>query len=70
MIKFFDEVTDSYDETKKIQKTLMKKKQPANRKVEIKKQKLHQYKRSISIKNIDLNKILGSNMISFGEKIF
>ena len=70
MIKFFDEITDSYDETKKIQKTLMKKKQPAKRKVEIKKQKLHQYKRSISIKNIDLNKILGSNMISFGEKIF
>ena len=70
VIKFFDEITDSYDETKKIQKTLMKKKQPAKRKVEIKKQKLHQYKRSISIKNIDLNKILGSNMISFGEKIF
>ena len=48
----------------------MKKKQPGKRKIEIKKQKLHQYKRSISIKNIDLNKILGSNKISSGEKIF
>ena len=48
----------------------MKKKQPAKRKIEIKKQKLHQYKRSISIKNIDLNKVLGSNKISSGEKIF
>ena len=38
--------------------------------IKIKKQKLHQYKRSISIKNIDLNKILGSNKISSGEKIF
>ena len=35
---------------------------------EIHKQKFHQHKRPISIKNIDINKIVGSNKVSFGEK--
>ena len=33
-----------------------------------KKQKFHQYKRPISIKNIDINKIVVSNKVSFGKK--
>ena len=36
----------------------------------IKKQKLHQYKKSISIKNIDINKILVSNKVFFDKKGF
>ena len=36
----------------------------------IKKQKLHQYKKSISIKNIDINKILVSNKVFFDNKGF
>ena len=36
----------------------------------IKKQKLHQYKKSISIKNIDINKILVSNKVFFDKKRF
>ena len=37
---------------------------------EIQKQKLHQHKAPISIKNIDINKIVVSNKVSFGEKAF
>ena len=37
---------------------------------EIEKQTFHQYKRPISIKNIDNNKIVVSNKVSFGEKGF
>ena len=37
---------------------------------EIKKQKFDQYKRPISIKNIDTNKIVVSNKTSFGKKGF
>ena len=36
--------------------------------IEIQKQKLHQHKRPISIKNIDINKIVVSNKVSFGRK--
>ena len=36
--------------------------------IEIKKQKFHQHKRPISIKNIDINKIVLSNKVSFGKK--
>ena len=35
---------------------------------EIKKQTFHQHKRPISIKNIDMNKIVVSNKVSFGKK--
>ena len=39
--------------------------------IEIQKQKFHQYKRPISIKNIDINKIVVSNnKVSFGKKRF
>ena len=38
--------------------------------IEIKKQKFHQYKRPISIKIIDINKIVVSNKVSFGRKGF
>ena len=38
--------------------------------IEIEKQKFHQHKRSISIKNIDINKIVVSNKVYFGEKGF
>ena len=37
---------------------------------EIKKQKFHQHKRPISIKNININKIVVSNKASFGKKGF
>ena len=37
---------------------------------EIKKQIFHQYKIPISIKNIDTNKIVVSNKVSFGKKDF
>ena len=37
---------------------------------EIKKHKFHKYKRPISIKNIDINKIIVSNKVSFGKKGF
>ena len=36
--------------------------------IEIQKQKFHQHKEPISIENIDINKILVSNKISFGKK--
>ena len=36
--------------------------------IEIEKQKFHQHKRPISIKNLDINKIRVSNKISFGKK--
>ena len=36
--------------------------------IEIEKQKFHQYKRTISIKNIDINQIVVSNKVSFGKK--
>ena len=36
--------------------------------IEIEKQKLHQHKRPISRKNIDFNKIVVSNKVSFGKK--
>ena len=38
--------------------------------IEIEKQKSHQHKRPISIKNIDINKIVVSNKVSFGKKSF
>ena len=38
--------------------------------IEIEKQKFHQHKRTISIKNIDINKIVVSNKITFGKKGF
>ena len=37
---------------------------------EIEKYKFHQYKRPISIDNIDVNKIVVSNKISFGKNGF
>ena len=38
--------------------------------IEIEKQKLHQHKRPISIKNLDINEIVVSNKVSFGKKDF
>ena len=38
--------------------------------IEIKKQKFHQYKRPTLIKNIDINKIVVSNEVSFDKKGF
>ena len=38
--------------------------------IKIQKQKIHQYKGTISIKNIDINKIVVSNKASFSEKGF
>ena len=38
--------------------------------IEIQKQKLNQYKESISIKNIDMNKRVLSNKVSFGKERF
>ena len=40
------------------------------RDIEIKKQKYYRYKRPISIKDIDINKIVASNKVSFGKKGF
>ena len=37
--------------------------------IEIQKQKFHQYERPLSIKNIDINKIVVSNKVSFGKYI-
>ena len=36
--------------------------------IEIEKQKFYQHKESILIKNIDINKIVVSNKVSFGKK--
>ena len=36
---------------------------------EIEKQKFHEYKRSFSIKNIDINKIVLSHKVSFGKEV-
>ena len=38
--------------------------------IEIEKQKFHQHKRHISIKNIDINEIVVSNKVSFYKKGF
>ena len=38
--------------------------------IEIQKQKIHKPKRHISIKNIDINKTIVSNKVSFGKKGF
>ena len=38
--------------------------------IEIEKQTFHQYKRPISIKNIDINKIVVPNKVFFGKKRF
>ena len=38
--------------------------------IEIKKQKFHQHKRPISIKDIDINKIVVSNKVLSGKKGF
>ena len=38
--------------------------------IEIQKQKFNQYKESISIKNIDINKRVLSNKVSFGKERF
>ena len=38
--------------------------------IEIQKQKFHQHKEPISIKNIYINKIVVSNNIYFGKKVF
>ena len=36
--------------------------------IEIQKQKFHQHREPISIKTIDINKIVVSNKVSFGKK--
>ena len=36
----------------------------------IKKQNFHQHKRAISIKNIDISKMIVSNKVSFDKKMF
>ena len=38
--------------------------------IEIQKQKFHQHKEPISVKDIDINKIVVSNKVSFGKKRF
>ena len=38
--------------------------------IETQKQKFHQHKQPISIKNIDIHKIVVSNKVSFGKKRF
>ena len=38
--------------------------------IKIEKQKFYQYKRPISIKNIDINKIVVSNKVYFGKNGF
>ena len=38
--------------------------------IEIQKQKLHLHEKPISIKNIDINKIVVSNKVSFGKEGF
>ena len=38
--------------------------------IEIQKQKFHQHKKPISIKDIDIDKIIVSNKVSFGKKAF
>ena len=38
--------------------------------IEIEKQKFHQHKNNFSMKNIDINKIVVSNKVSFGKKGF
>ena len=38
--------------------------------IEIEKQKFHQHKRPISVKNININKIVVSSKVSFGKKCF
>ena len=38
--------------------------------IEMAKQKFHQHKRPILINNIDINKIVVSNEVSFGKKVF
>ena len=38
--------------------------------IENEKQKFHQHKRSISMKNIDISKIVVSNKVIFGKKGF
>ena len=38
--------------------------------IEIKKPKFYQYQSPISIKNIDIDKIVVSNKVSFGKKSF
>ena len=38
--------------------------------IEIQKQKYHQHKELISIKNLDINKIVVSNKVSFSKKGF
>ena len=38
--------------------------------IEIKKQNFHQHKKPISIKHIDINKIVVSNKVSFSKKAF
>ena len=38
--------------------------------IETEKQKFHQNKRPISIKNIDVNKIVVFNKVSFSKKVF
>ena len=50
---------------KKLEKTITKFSD-----IEIKKQKFHQHKRPISIRNIDINKIVVSNKVSFSKKGF
>ena len=38
--------------------------------IEIEKKKFHQYKSPLSINNIDINKIVVSNKVSFGKNDF
>ena len=49
----------------KMEKTIIK-----SGDIEIEKQKFHQHKRPILINNIDINKIVVSNKVSFGKKGF
>ena len=37
--------------------------------IEIEKQKFQQHKKPISIKNIDINKMVVSNKVSFGKRV-
>ena len=63
------EKKEHYKEIKKVLKGYMKiEKVIKFGNTEIQKQKFHQHKELISIKNIDIKKIVVSNKVSFGKK--
>ena len=65
------EKKEYYKEIKKVLKGYMKMEKVIKfGDTEIQKQKFHQYKELISIKNIDIKKIVVSNKVSFGKKGF